>query len=140
MNRRNPFILPLTMLLVGIALDSFAGSLTLSKSRTESLLAAAGFQILTKPLALQEVWYTRGTPDTLERHVAGSKVVYTFADQRGGFIYIGNEFDYRQYQRLLGEVSAAETRVEASEGRDSPWREWRWTWKPWKLVVWSYQP
>jgi hypothetical protein len=33
MKRTSPFIIPLTLLLVGIALDSFAGSATLYKPR-----------------------------------------------------------------------------------------------------------
>jgi hypothetical protein len=37
MKRTNPFIIPLTMLLVGIALDSFAGSATLSKPRKATI-------------------------------------------------------------------------------------------------------
>ena len=37
MKRTNPFIIPLTMLLVCIALDSFAGSATLSKPRKATI-------------------------------------------------------------------------------------------------------
>jgi len=37
MKRTNPFIIPLTMLLVCIALDSFAGSATLSKPRKAAI-------------------------------------------------------------------------------------------------------
>jgi hypothetical protein len=140
MKRTNPFIIPLTMLLVGIALDSFAGSATLSKSRNESLLAAAGFRILTEPDALREVWYTRSTPDTLERHIANGKIVYTYADQRGGFICIGGQSEYQQYKRIVREVSVAETQLQATEAIDKPWRDWNWAWKPWLLVMWGYQP
>jgi hypothetical protein len=140
MKRTNPFIIPLTMLLLGFALDGFAGSGTLSKSRIESLLSAAGFRILTEPDALQEVWYTRSTPHTLERHIANGKIVYTYADQRGRFIYIGGQAEYQHYERLLRETWVAETRLPATAAPDQPWRDWRWTWKPWKLLVWSYQP
>ena len=68
MKRTNPFIIPLTMLLVGISLDSFAGSATLPR-----------------------------------RH----------------------------------EARVAETQ---SQTADQSWREWSWTWQPWKLVMWSYEP
>lgn len=128
------------MFLVGIALDSFAGSVTLSNSRIESLLSAAGFQILTGPDALQEIWYTRSSPHTLERHIANGRIVYTYADQRGCFIYIGGQPEYQQYERILRETLVAETQLEATAPPDQAWRDWRWTWKPWKLVVWSYQP
>ena len=37
MKRTSPFIIPLTMLLVGIALDSFAGSATLYKPRKATI-------------------------------------------------------------------------------------------------------
>ena len=37
MKRTNPFIIPLTMFLVGIALDGFAGPATLSKQRKASI-------------------------------------------------------------------------------------------------------
>jgi hypothetical protein len=140
MKGTNLFIIPLTMLLVGIALDSFAGSATLSNSRIESLLSAAGFQILTEPDALPEVWYSRSTPHTLERHIANGKIVYTYADRRGCFICIGGQAEYQEYERLLRETWVAETRLQATAALDQPWRDWRWTWKPWKLLVWSYQP
>jgi hypothetical protein len=70
MKRPNPFIIPVTMLLVGIALDSFAGSPTLSKRRQASI-------------AQKEA---------------------------------------------------------ASGALDKPWQDWSWTWQPWKLLIWSYQP
>jgi hypothetical protein len=71
MKRTNPFIIPLTMLLVGIALDSFAGCATLSKPRE-------------RPVAQRE--------------------------------------------------------LPASGAPDKPWQDWSWTWQPWKLIMWSYQP
>jgi hypothetical protein len=136
----NPLIIPLTMLLVGIALDSFAGSARLSNPRIESLLSAAGFQILTEPDALQEVWYTRAVPHALERHITNGKIVYTYADQRGGFIYIGGPPEYQQFKRIYREASVAQTQLQATETVYKPWRDWVWTWKPWKLLVWGYQP
>jgi hypothetical protein len=62
------------------------------------------------------------------------------ADQRGRFIYIGGQAEYQQYERLLRETWVAETRLPAAAAPDQPWRGWRWTWKPWKLLVWSYEP
>jgi hypothetical protein len=140
MKRPNPLIIPLTMLFVGIALNSFADSTRLSQARIESLLSAAGFQILTEPDALQEVWYTRAVPDILERHIANGKIVYTYADQRGGFIYIGGSFEYQQFKRIYREASVAQAQWQATETVYKPWRDWDWTWKPWKLLVWGYQP
>jgi hypothetical protein len=128
------------MLLVGIPLDSFAGSATLSKSRIESLLAAAGFQILTGPDAQRQMWYLRTTPNTLERHIDNSEAVYTYVDRRAGFMYLGGQPEYQQYKRIVREASVAEIRLQATEALDRPWRDWNWTWKPWKLLVWSYQP
>jgi hypothetical protein len=138
MKRPNPSIIPVTILLVGIALDSFAGSAALSKSRIESLLSAAGFQILTGPDAESQLRYT--TPDRIERHIRNGRAVYTYADRRAGFIYIGGEPEYQQYKRIVGEVSIAARNVQTSEALDKPWRDWNWTWKPWKLLVWGYQP
>lgn len=140
MKRPNPLIIPLTMLLVAIALDSFAGSATLSKPRIESLLSAAGFQILTEPDALQQVWYTRAVPDILERHIANGKVVYTYSDPQGGFIYIGGSLEYQQFKRIYEAASVARTQLQVTETAYKPWRDWVWTWKPWKLLVWGYQP
>ena len=140
MKRPNSLIVPLTVLLVGIALDSFAGSTRVSKARIESLLSAAGFQILAEPEALQTVWYTRAVPDILERHIANGKIVYTYADPRGGFIYIGGPPEYQQFIRIYREASVAQTQFQATETVYKPWRDWVWTWKPWKLLVWGYQP
>lgn len=140
MKKTNPFIIPLIVLLVGIALDSFAGSVTLSEPRIEGLLSDAGFKILTEPAARQEVWYTRSAPHRLERHMAGGRIIYTYADWQGGFLYIGDQFSYRQYERLLGETLVAETQVQATVAFDHPCRDWDWTWEPWLLPMWSYQP
>ena len=135
MRMPNPLIIPVTILLVGMALDSFAGSATLSESRIESLLSAAGFQIRTGPDAERQMLYLRAAPNTLERH--GN--VYTYADPRAGFIYVGGQPEYQQFKRLLREVSIAETQVQTNEALDKPWRDWSWTWKPWKLWVGSYE-
>jgi hypothetical protein len=135
MKRPNPLIIPVTILLVGIALDSFAGSTT----RTESLLSAAGFQILTGPDAQRQMWYLRTTPNTVERHIDNGEAVYTYVDRRAGFMYLGGQPEYQQYKRIAREVSSAERNVQTSEALDKPWRDWVWTWKPWKLWSWSYQ-
>jgi alpha-D-ribose 1-methylphosphonate 5-triphosphate synthase subunit PhnI len=74
------------------------------------------------------VWYTQSTPHKIERHIASSKIVYTYGDRRGGFLYIANQFDY--HERLLRETMAAETQVQAIIALDNPWCDWRWTWQP----------
>jgi hypothetical protein len=140
MKRPNLLVIPLTMLLLGIALDSFAGSGTLSQSRIESLLSAAGFQILTGADAQQQAWYAQTPPNTLQRHLQRGEAVYTYADQRGCFMYVGGQPEYQQYKRLVRETSNAERRIQASEAFDQRWRDWVWTWKPWKLVEWGYEP
>jgi hypothetical protein len=140
MKRPNPLIIPLTMLLLGIALDSFAGSATLSEPRTESLLSAAGFQIRTGPDVQWQVRHARTTPDTLERYIQNGAVVYTYADQRGGFMYIGDQFEYQQYKRLVREtLSARSNYLQASEAFAPSWRDWSWTWQPWELWWSSYR-
>ena len=140
MKKPNLLVILLTMLLLGIALDSFAGSANLSYSRIEGLLSAAGFQILTGTDAQQQVWYSRTAPHTLERHIQNGQAVYTYVDQRGCFMYIGGQPEYQQYKRILSETSNAERTIQASEAFDQPWRDWVWTWKPWKLVEWGYEP
>lgn len=140
MKRQNPLIIPVTLLLVGLALNSFAGSAILSNSRLEALLSAAAFQIVTGPDAQQQVWYARTAPNTLQRHLDKGEAVYTYADRRGCFMYIGGQPEYQQFKRLVRETSNAEARVQASEAFDKPWRDWSWTWEPWQLVVWGYEP
>src|SRR5580704_11404838 len=108
MKRPNLLIISVTILLVGITFDSFAGAATLPKARTESLLAAAGFQILTAPDAQHQTLFLRSTPNTLERHIGNGEAVYTYVDRRGGLIYIGGPPEYQQYQRIVREVSNAE--------------------------------
>jgi hypothetical protein len=122
MKRPNPLIIPLTMLLLGNALDSFAGSTTLSHSRIEGLLSAAGFQILTGADAQQQVWYSRTAPHTLERHIQNGQAVYTYVDRRGCFMYIGGQPEYQQYKRIERETANAERGIQASEALDQPWR------------------
>jgi hypothetical protein len=139
MKRPNLLIVSVTILLVGITLDSFAGAATLPKARTESLLAAAGFQILTAPDARHQMLFLRSTPNTLERHIGNGEAVYTYVDQRGGLMYIGGPPEYQQYKRIVREVSSAERKVQISTALDKPWRDWNWTWKPWELWLWSYQ-
>lgn len=140
MRRPHSLNIPVTMLLLGLALDSFAGSATLSYSRIEGLLSAAGFQILTGADAVQQVWYARTPPHTLERHIRNGEAVYIYTDQYGCFMYIGGQPEYEQYRRILRETTNAQRRIQASEAFDQPWRDWAWTWKPWKLVEWGYEP
>jgi hypothetical protein len=140
MRRPNLPIVLVTILSLSIALDSFAGSATLSHSRIEGLLSAAGFQILTGADAEEQVWYARTPPHTLERHIRNGEAVYTYTDHRGCFMYIGGQPEYEQFKRILGETSDAERRIQASEAVDQGWRDWVWTWKPWKLIEWGYEP
>jgi|GEM_PF-3014351 hypothetical protein len=135
----SPFI-PVTMLLAGIALTSFAGPITIEDPRTEALLSAAGFQIRTGQDARQQEWYSPTTPNRLVRHGYSGNIVYTYVDRGGDFMYIGGEPEYHQYERLISQVAISKARIEASEARDNAWREWRWTWKLWLPVEWSYQP
>ena len=139
MKKPNPLIIPATILLIGVTLDSFAGSATLTNARIESLLSAAGFQILTGADAQQQVCYSRTAPNTLERHIQNGHAVYTYTDRGGCFMYIGGQPEYQQYKRIERETSNAERRIQASEALDQPWRDGVWTWKPWKLVEWGYE-
>jgi hypothetical protein len=140
MSRQNLPIISVTILLISIALDSFAGSANLSYSRIEGLLSAAGFQILTGAEAEQQVWYARTPPHTLERHISNGETVYVYTDQRACFMYIGGQPEYQQYKRILRETADAQRRIQASDALDQPWRDWVWTWKPWKLIEWGYEP
>jgi hypothetical protein len=133
-------IIPVTILLVGIAVNSFAGSANLSNPRIESLLSAAGFHILAGPEAEREMWSLRATPHTVERHIENGRVVYTYADPGGGFICIGGQAEYQQFKRIVRQVAMAQREAQMTEPLDKPWHDWVWTWKPWKLIVWGYQP
>jgi deoxycytidine triphosphate deaminase len=139
MKRQNPLIIPATILLLGIALDSFAGSVILTHARIESLLLDAGFQIHTGPDAQRQLRYLRTTPYTVERHIDNGQVVYTYADPRAGFLYTGGQFEYQQYKRVVREASISEERWQTSEALAKPWQDWDWTWKPWKLLRWGYE-
>jgi hypothetical protein len=139
MKRTDPLMIPLTILLLGITLDSFAGSATLSNSRIESLLSAAGFQIHPGPDAQWQLWHIRASPNTLERHIENGEVVYTYADRRAGFLYLAGQPEYQQYKRLVRGITIAEKKLQTSEALEKPWRDWNWTWRPWELWLWSYQ-
>jgi hypothetical protein len=135
----NPLALLVTVLLATASV-SFAGSAALSTSRIESLLSDAGFGFRLHPDVQDLQQYGRMTPNTLERHIVNGRVVYTFLDRYAGFLYFGGPAVYRQYLRIEREAVIAKTGFNFSEFQDKPWQDWSWTWQPWKLVIWGYQP
>jgi hypothetical protein len=114
MNKRQSLGIYLSLLLIFAVVAGFSGCAGTQVQNKESLLSAAGFQ--KRIPSTQEQWniYNRMTPYKLERNTVRGRALYTYADRRKGFFYVGGDKAYQSYRQLALQQSIAQSEVEAA--------------------------
>jgi hypothetical protein len=114
MNKRQSFGIYRKLLWLFAVVAGFSGCAGTQVQDKESLLSAAGFQ--KRIPSTQEQWaiYNQMTPYKLERNTVKGSALYTYADRRKGFFYVGGDKAYRSYRQLALQQSIAQSEIEAA--------------------------
>ena len=95
---------------------------------TENLLSAAGFRTIIATTAKQQQHLKSLPPDTVTVAQRNGKIYYVYADPAHNQIYVGNQAQYQQYQRLRlannlvqDQLATAQLNSEPGWGVWGPW-------------------
>lgn len=113
-----------TSLVITIAGFVLTGCASTQHANTEQMLSAAGFHTMTPSTAQQRACYAALPPYRIERHTFNGKIVYAYADKRAGLVFVGNEKDYQQLQRLAFEQKIASEEYAAAEMNEQAVTGW----------------
>lgn len=99
-----------------------------STKQTESLLAAAGFKIMPATTPEQQAHLKALPAGKVTTVVREGKTYFVYPDVKQQVLYVGQQPQYDQYQKLRLQNQMAEDQVEAaqmnSEAAFAPWGGW----------------
>lgn len=95
-------------------------------NQTEQLLAAAGFTLLPADTPQRQAAVAQLKPYTISRQIRGNTVYYTYPDDQGNFLYVGNQAAYAKYQNLVVQQQISDQNLMAAqmETMPGPWGGW----------------
>ena len=99
-----------------------------STAQTENLLSAAGFKIMPATNAVQEA-HLKALPAHKVTSVTRNGTLYfVYPDVKQNVLYVGQQAQFNQYQKLRLQKQMAEEQVEAAqmnaEDAFAPWGGW----------------
>lgn len=110
--------------LAGVALLGLAIGCASTK-HTENLLAAAGFKATPATTPEQEAHLKALPKGKVTMVIRNGKTYYAFPDLKQNVLYIGQEPQYQQYQKLRIQEQLAEDQVNAAEmNSEASWNMW----------------
>jgi len=99
---------------------------------TEHLLSAAGFNSVAATSPQQQSDLKSLPPDKVSRVPRHGTNFYVYPDARQQMLYVGQEPQYQEYQRLRLQKQEADENLEAEElGSTTDWAAWG----PWSAPV-----
>jgi hypothetical protein len=114
MNKKESLGISLSLFLIFVVAAALFGCASTQVQNKESILATAGFRVLTPSTPAQLALYSRMTPYKLERNTVKGRAFYTFADKQKGVVYIGGDNAYQRYRQLALQQSVAQKEIEAA--------------------------
>lgn len=91
---------------------------------TEALLSAAGFHTLTPTTPKQQACYAALPPYKVQRRETNGKIVYAYADQKAGLLYVGGEKEYQQFMALAQQQKIANEQLQAAQMNENASMDW----------------
>jgi hypothetical protein len=96
-----------------------------STKHTENLLSAAGFKTVPATTPDQEAHLKALPPHKVTMVIRNGKTYYAFPDVKENVLYIGQDAQYQQYQKLRLQEQLAEDQVSAAEmNSEASWNMW----------------
>jgi hypothetical protein len=107
-----------------VALVAFVTGCSTTK-QTENLLSAAGFKAMPATTPQQQAHLKTLPAHKVTMVVRDGKTYYVYPDQPHKVLYVGQEAQYQEYQRLRLQNQMAEEQVQAAEmNSDAAWGAW----------------
>jgi hypothetical protein len=118
-----------TLLPLALAAALLTGCAAIEKAErgsTESMLAAAGFNVLPANTPQRQASLADLKPYVISRQLRGGQAYYVYPDTQGGFAYIGNQAAYDRYQNLMVKQQISDQNLMAAQMASMPgmWGGW----------------
>ena len=93
--------------------------------QTENLLSAAGFNVMPANTPERQAHLKTLPPHKLTMVVRDGKTYYVYPDQAQQVLYVGQQAQYDEYQKLRLQKQMAEDQVQAAEmNSEAGWGAW----------------
>ena len=118
-----------TLLPLALAAAFLAGCAAIEKAErgsTESMLAAAGFNVVPANTPQRQASLAELKPYVISRQFRGGQALYVYPDAQGNFAYIGNQAAYDRYQNLMVQQQISDQNLMAAQMATMPgmWGGW----------------
>ncbi len=115
--------------IIACALTALVIGCSTTKSR-ENMLSAAGFKMVPATTAAQQSHLQTLPQDKITSVVRDGTTYYVFPDAKNQVLYVGQDAQYQEYQKLRLENQMSEEQLQAAEmepawGAWGPWGGWR---------------
>jgi hypothetical protein len=91
---------------------------------TENLLSAAGFKIMLATTPQQQAHLKTLLPDKITLVGRSGTNYFVFPDVKNELIYVGQDAQYQEYQKLRLQKQMAAEQAEAAEMNNDGWNAW----------------
>jgi hypothetical protein len=118
-----------TLLPLALAAAFLTGCAAIEKAErgsTESMLAAAGFNVVPADTPQRQASLAELKPYVISRQFRGGQALYVYPDAQGNFAYIGNQAAYDRYQNLMVQQQISDQNMMAAQMASMPgvWGGW----------------
>jgi hypothetical protein len=120
MKNKSALFLALGVLTLGVLMLGCS-----TTKQTENLLSAAGFKIMPATTLEQQAHLKTLPANKVTTVVREGKTYFVFPDTKQQVLYVGQQAQYNEYQRLRLQKQMAEDQVQAAELNSEPaWGVW----------------
>ncbi|HAB19821.1 MAG TPA: hypothetical protein PLX89_13935 [Verrucomicrobiota bacterium] len=110
---------------LGVAVFVLLAASCSTTKQTENLLSAAGFKVVPATTPQQQAHLKTLPPDKVTMVPRDGSVYYVYPDPAQQVLYVGQEAQYQEYQRLRLQNQLAEEKVEAAQmNSEASWGAW----------------
>jgi hypothetical protein len=122
-----------TLLAAGLLIGLAIGCST-TKDR-ENMLSAAGFKAVPADTPERQAHLTSLPADKLTTVQRNGAQYYVFPDPKQNVLYVGQEQQYQQYQKLRYQKQLADEQLSAAAMNEDAWG----VWGPWPARGWAWR-
>ena len=104
-----------------------------STSQKENMLTAAGFKMVPADTPARQAHLNSLPKDKITPVQRNGKMYYTFPDPKQNVLYVGQQPEYEQYQKMRLQKQMANEQLETAQmNQENAWDAWG----PWGGPVW----